>query len=863
MPKILDAFEVDASTTLIQAPIGTVGSSASHLVFTNRTSSQSIFGIRLNSANQVAFDSYNGSIWKQTLTLKTVEQEFIFESLVNSSNTTSGAVQLLGGMGIAGNLYIGGSVVINTDLTVNGTVTTINSTELSVADRVIRTNVSVGPDAPVPTYPVGIASERGDVSAVKRDRAGWTWDEGNSRWRASFLQNTYDTTYGTDLDIQVKKLFATGLVTTVASATGSAGLTLPHGTAPTAPVDGDVWTTSTSLYARINGTTYDIVNGGTTALTATYVGFGSGSNLLSGSANLTYSETLATGGLTIANTTASSSVSTGALVVSGGIGISGNMYAGGEISVTGAYRFLQTTKSVVGDNASASAIVAVALGGGSTVNKAPSATDIAAIAIGGSESGTNGSRAFGLSSIAIGGGDSTNNGAYAESSYSIAIGSASHAGSNPSSPGSIAIGRNSNVTTGGSGGGVAIGTNANNTSNGEGICIGYFSAVSGVYAVAIGRQSSATQLGSIGLGAFSSSTHIQGVAIGNNAATTKANQIVLGNATNHTEIYIPNTTTSTSSTTGALVIGGGIGAAGAIYAAGIINNFGSASTIPVTFAVGGGVDAPINATLRSLSNPADSQAGAGIFGRAVATSTNGKSQYGVVGLSTVAFGKKCDDAIGVYGRAEVPTTSHTAVATGLEGYATSACNISTNTVHGVRATAVSTASATAPNVFGGKFTATGAATSQIAYGIYATASGAITNYAGYFDAGLVKIASTAASTDTVTGALVVSGGVGIAGNLNVGGELKISGFIIIGIASVSASGSITKTKTVFTGTTPSQTLTLPAGSDGIDCWIRNASSVSVTIASSGANKIENKTTFQLNPNESIGLCFINNDWTIF
>jgi len=46
-----------------------------------------------------------------------------------------------------------------------------------------------------------------------------------------------------------------GPLLTVATATGSAGLRLPHGTAPSAPVDGDIWTTTSGLYARINGAT--------------------------------------------------------------------------------------------------------------------------------------------------------------------------------------------------------------------------------------------------------------------------------------------------------------------------------------------------------------------------------------------------------------------------------------------------------------------------------------------------------------------------------------------------------------------------------------------------------------------------------
>jgi hypothetical protein len=46
-----------------------------------------------------------------------------------------------------------------------------------------------------------------------------------------------------------------GTVITDASTTTRAGLNLPHGAAPTAPVNGDVWTTSAGIYVRINGAT--------------------------------------------------------------------------------------------------------------------------------------------------------------------------------------------------------------------------------------------------------------------------------------------------------------------------------------------------------------------------------------------------------------------------------------------------------------------------------------------------------------------------------------------------------------------------------------------------------------------------------
>jgi len=47
----------------------------------------------------------------------------------------------------------------------------------------------------------------------------------------------------------------TGKLATVASAAASAGFALPHGAAPTTPANGDIWTTTAAILARINGVT--------------------------------------------------------------------------------------------------------------------------------------------------------------------------------------------------------------------------------------------------------------------------------------------------------------------------------------------------------------------------------------------------------------------------------------------------------------------------------------------------------------------------------------------------------------------------------------------------------------------------------
>ena len=51
---------------------------------------------------------------------------------------------------------------------------------------------------------------------------------------------------------------AGALLSTAATIAGTAGLNVPHGTAPTSPNDGDLWTTSTGVFARVNGSTVQL-----------------------------------------------------------------------------------------------------------------------------------------------------------------------------------------------------------------------------------------------------------------------------------------------------------------------------------------------------------------------------------------------------------------------------------------------------------------------------------------------------------------------------------------------------------------------------------------------------------------------------
>ena len=84
----------------------------------------------------------------------------------------------------------------------------------------------------------------------------------------------------------------TGLVSTPASTTTTAGLRIAHGSAPTTPVNGDVWTTTGGFFWRQNGTTYQAVN-------------------LSGTQTVSGAITFSNATLTLGNSTAASTYNLG------------------------------------------------------------------------------------------------------------------------------------------------------------------------------------------------------------------------------------------------------------------------------------------------------------------------------------------------------------------------------------------------------------------------------------------------------------------------------------------------------------------------------------------------------------------------
>lgn len=368
-----------------------------------------------------------------------------------------------------------------------------------------------------------------------------------------------------------------------------------------------------------NGKLIETTNSpGDAPLTTTQVGYGNVLNLMVGSSLFTYNDTLTTGGLTIANTTESTNSTTGALIVSGGLGVGGNAHFVGKVRakeasstpidldidsisssrIIGANNVFSgtgTTKTdVFGNNntitrTDALGTTSICVGSfnylnqfsnsvmlglnclpnntpannsvfiGSIINTGASNDGVhigMGVSVSGASSVTIGRSAISLAnSIVIGRSATANTG----SSECILIGRNAIVAN--SCPGSVCMGGGGTTTiassvTGTYGIAVGIGSVTGARSAARGIAIGGNS---------VGNAAATTAADAIALGAGSIAGHVFGIALGHGSTTVKANQIVLGNAINHTEVFIPTTTVSTSTITGALVVSGGVGIAKELY----------------------------------------------------------------------------------------------------------------------------------------------------------------------------------------------------------------------------------------------------------------------------------------------------------
>jgi hypothetical protein len=162
----------------------------------------------------------------------------------DASSSTTGALKTAGGLGVAKNLYVGDTVnsvgYISTDAT--GAVFSAPGSGTSAKYTFLQNtggNVKVGIEG----------SSGGDISSGTAAYSMVLHAASGTNIIALCVSDTVIATLSASYVNTYRPLL------TVASTSGSAGLSIPHGTAPTTPTNGDIWTTTAGLYVRINGVT--------------------------------------------------------------------------------------------------------------------------------------------------------------------------------------------------------------------------------------------------------------------------------------------------------------------------------------------------------------------------------------------------------------------------------------------------------------------------------------------------------------------------------------------------------------------------------------------------------------------------------
>lgn len=313
---------------------------------------------------------------------------------------------------------------------------------------------------------------------------------------------------------------------------------------------------------------------------------------------------------------------------------------------------------------------------------------------------------------------------------------------------------------------------------------------------------------------------------------------------------IANTTSASSPTTGAFVVGNGTAATSVAIGAGNVNlggnltSAGPANRITIGSVSSSGTSLQITKTITStatadfginnvttLNNATSKSSGnTGINGN-VATSSGSNSTTG--------------QTAGVIGSVDANSTTAThALFIGVQGAVRLGAGNTITTAHAVDGTLTTSAPGvigTARGFYLSIANAGGAAITN-AHGIYLeNVNIATNNYAIFTNSGLVSIGDTTDATSSSTGSTQIAGGLNVAKNL-----LSRQGFIPASTSTATAAGTTTLTISstrwqIFTGST-TQTCNLPAANVagagfGPEYIIKNESSGNVTVNRAGSDTI--------------------------
>jgi hypothetical protein len=448
-------------------------------------------------------------------------------------------------VGSTGNaLSLPGNVTVGGDLTVNGTVTTINSTNLSVSDPLIYLNSG----AASPSF-AGVAIDQG--GGINLDKL-LLWNPTNTR----FELGSFDTSGGTVVpasalvtlnDLRVNDLSLAGTsvtadaALTIAATGGTNDLSLTgRGATTTLNQSGQTSLDATFTgagFTSIIGALNALVTGGVSASTTLQTAYNGGQSIV---------ETGPLGPVVISNNVGNTSdtlqvnKSGGAsgngitVTMSGGAGGLAALFSGASISCPGA----GANSERFGSGATATGVSSLAVGNAATAG----ALEATSVGFNASVSATAGS-AFGYNAAA--------------NANAVAVGASSSAGNTSC----VAVGDSANAPNVN---GTAVGASSTASTNGTALGQG---ATNGGLANSIALGSGATNTSTNQLMIGSSASPISQVVIGNGATNATPQSVTIQTASSSTatvagaSLTLTPGTGNTTGAGGALALNGGTGGA--------------------------------------------------------------------------------------------------------------------------------------------------------------------------------------------------------------------------------------------------------------------------------------------------------------
>ena len=229
---------------------------------------------------------------------------------LNADSSTSGSLIVTGGAGIAQDLYVGGSVYIDGSLSVS--TSTIGNSAV--------TKIIAGAD-------ISVSGNTGQVTVSNTSTLQTVTDRGNSTTNAISITNSTNSDSTNSGALQV---------------TGGAGI------GGNVYIGGNLDVTGAIVGGALVVTTATIVTQAATSITAgtdTAVNTSTGAIIIWNTSTLesvTSRGNITSSAISITNTSISTTTDSGALIISGGVGIAGDVYLGGTL-----YGIAQNAENII------------------------------------------------------------------------------------------------------------------------------------------------------------------------------------------------------------------------------------------------------------------------------------------------------------------------------------------------------------------------------------------------------------------------------------------------------------------------------------------------------------------------------------